>query len=68
MPGPKACRRTTQESWRRFAGERGWGWRDDTPELMERQIDLPPITCGLLLVLLYWNDNKRPDQRESDRG
>jgi hypothetical protein len=38
-----------------------WGWRDDTPELMERQIDLA-ADHGLAYFSFcwYWHDNKKP--------
>lgn len=45
-----------------FAGRTPiWGWRDDTPELMERQIDLA-ADHGLAFFSFcwYWHDNKGP--------
>jgi len=45
-----------------FAGRTPvWGWRDDTPELMERQIDLA-ADHGLAFFSFcwYWHDNKKP--------
>jgi hypothetical protein len=45
-----------------FAGRTPiWGWRDDTPALMERQIDLA-ADHGLAFFAFcwYWHDNKGP--------
>ncbi len=45
-----------------FAGRTPlWGWRDDTPALMERQIDLA-ADHGLAFFSFcwYWHDNKGP--------
>ena len=45
-----------------FAGRTPvWGWRDDTPELMERQIDLAADHgVAYFSFCWYWHDNKRP--------
>ena len=38
-----------------------WGWRDDTPELMERQIDLAADHgVAFFSFCWYWHDNKGP--------
>ncbi len=38
-----------------------WGWRDDSPEIMERQIDLAADNgVGFFLFCWYWRDNKGP--------
>jgi lysophospholipase L1-like esterase len=45
-----------------FAGRTPvWGWRDDTPELMERQIDLAADNgVAYFSFCWYWHDNKTP--------
>lgn len=45
-----------------FAGRTPiWGWRDDTPELMERQIDLAADHgVAYFSFCWYWHDNKGP--------
>ncbi len=45
-----------------FAGRTPlWGWRDDTPELMERQIDLAAEHgVAYFSFCWYWHDNKGP--------
>ena len=45
-----------------FAGRTPvWGWRDDTPELMERQIDLAADHgVSFFSFCWYWADNKKP--------
>lgn len=45
-----------------FAGRTPlWGWRDDTPELMERQIDLAADHgVSFFSFCWYWADNKGP--------
>ncbi len=45
-----------------FAGRRPlWGWRDDTRELMERQIDLAADHgVAYFSFCWYWHDNKGP--------
>jgi hypothetical protein len=45
-----------------FAGRTPlWGWRDDTPELMERQIDLAADHgVAYFSFCWYWHDNKKP--------
>jgi len=38
-----------------------WGWRDDTTELMERQIDLAADNgVAYFSFCWYWHDNKKP--------
>jgi hypothetical protein len=38
-----------------------WGWRDDTQEIMERQIDLAADNgLDFFLFCWYWKDNKGP--------
>jgi hypothetical protein len=38
-----------------------WGWRDDTRELMERQIDLAADNgVAYFSFCWYWHDNKKP--------
>ncbi len=38
-----------------------WGWRDDSPEIMERQIDLAADNgVDFFLFCWYWSDNKGP--------
>jgi len=38
-----------------------WGWRDDTPELMERQIALAADSgVAYFSFCWYWHDNKKP--------
>lgn len=38
-----------------------WGWRDDTQEIMERQIDLAADNgLDFFLFCWYWRDNKGP--------
>ncbi len=38
-----------------------WGWRDDTPTLMERQIDLAADNgVAYFSFCWYWHDNKKP--------
>jgi len=52
----------TQKLATEFAGRTPiWGWRDDTVELMERQIDLA-ADHGLAFFSFcwYWHDNKGP--------
>jgi hypothetical protein len=45
-----------------FAGRTPlWGWRDDTPEIMERQIDLAADHgVAFFSFCWYWADNKGP--------
>ena len=45
-----------------FAGRTPiWGWRDDTIELMERQIDLAADNgVAYFSFCWYWHDNKKP--------
>ncbi len=45
-----------------FAGRTPiWGWRDDTPELMERQIDLAAGNgIAYFSFCWYWKENKGP--------
>lgn len=45
-----------------FAGRTPvWGWRDDTPELMERQINLAADSgVSYFSFCWYWHDNKKP--------
>ena len=45
-----------------FAGRTPiWGWRDDTRELMERQIDLAADNgVAFFSFCWYWHDNKKP--------
>lgn len=45
-----------------FAGRTPvWGWRDDTTELMERQIDLAADNgVAYFSFCWYWHDNKKP--------
>lgn len=45
-----------------FAGRTPvWGWRDDTRELMERQIDLAADNgVAYFSFCWYWHDNKKP--------
>ena len=45
-----------------FAGRTPvWGWRDDTPELMARQIDLAADNgVAYFSFCWYWHDNKKP--------
>lgn len=44
-----------------FAGrEPVWGWRDDTPAIMERQIDLAADAgIGFFAFCWYWHDNAK---------
>jgi hypothetical protein len=38
-----------------------WGWRDDTPALMERQVDLAADNgVAYFSFCWYWHDNKKP--------
>lgn len=38
-----------------------WGWRNDTPEIMQRQIDLAADNgVDFFLFCWYWKDNKGP--------
>ena len=38
-----------------------WGWRDDTPEIMRRQIDLAADHgVAFFSFCWYWHDNKGP--------
>jgi hypothetical protein len=38
-----------------------WGWRDDTPELMERQINVAADNgLAYFSFCWYWHDNKKP--------
>jgi hypothetical protein len=45
-----------------FAGRTPvWGWRDDTPELMERQINVAADNgLAYFSFCWYWHDNKKP--------
>jgi hypothetical protein len=43
-----------------------WGWRDDTPEIMERQIDLAADNgVDFFLFCWYWHDNRRAINKEA---
>jgi len=50
-----------------FAGRTPvWGWRDDTPELMERQIALAADNgLAFFSFCWYWHDNKKPINPEA---
>ena len=56
---------------RRFVEDFGgreplWGWRDDSQEIMERQIDLAADNgVDFFLFCWYWKDNKGPINIES---
>ena len=52
----------TQKLATEFAGRTPiWGWRDDTLELMERQIDLAADNgVAFFSFCWYWHDNKKP--------
>ncbi len=43
-----------------------WGWRDDTQEIMDRQINLAADNgLGFFLFCWYWKDNKGPINPEA---
>jgi len=52
----------TKQLANQFAGRTPvWGWRDDTRELMERQIDLAADHgVAYFSFCWYWHDNKKP--------
>lgn len=65
-PGEPWAKNAPTHLTRRFVREFSdrepvWGWRDDTQEIMERQIDMAADNgLGFFLFCWYWKNNKGP--------
>ena len=58
----RSTRSTAKKLATEFAGRTPvWGWRDDSPALMERQIDLAADNgVAYFSFCWYWHDDKGP--------
>ena len=70
-PGPKGCPPISQRSWPRSSPGRTpvWGWREDSPEITARQIDLAADHgIAFFAYCWYFKDRRRAFERRKDRA